>query len=83
MSAEIRVQDSFADQLSDVKNAANSIMCGWSLESADATATTQEFAARYERLQKLMGAYKELLVSDANELDKFYKDIMKLDQSLS
>ena len=83
MSAEIRINDRFSAELSDVKNAANSISSGKQLANADATDTTAEFATRYERVQRLVQAYKELLVSDVEQLEKFVEDMNNLDESLS
>ncbi len=83
MSVEIRISDSFTTELSDVKNAANLLSSGSQLTNSDATDTTREFAARYERVQRLVQAYKELLVSDVEQLEKYVEDMNNLDESLS
>ena len=81
MGVEIKVTDDFVEQLGALKRAANDLKTGCELDAIEATATTQEFAKRYERLQGILEAYKELLIKDVNELERFCQDMKKLDES--
>lgn len=83
MGVEIRVDDSFIEQLSALKAIANTIPTQYTLKQFDATATTQEFLRNVVGFNGCVKAYKKLLLQDIEELERFCADIKQLDQSLS
>lgn len=83
MGVEIYLDDSFMEQLAALKSIAESIPTKIDLTQVNATETTREFARNVVGFNGCIKAYKNLLLQDIQELERFCADIRRMDQSLS
>lgn len=79
--ADIKLQEGFLDELSELKAVAADMKVDLSLKEGACTPTTEKFKALCDRLVAEIAEYQKLLQQDVAELEKFYNDMRALDRS--